>query len=363
MYKIIFLLLFLFINTTKGQVHLIDSISREPIVGANIYSNEGKSLGISDINGVVNVSRLSNSSLDKVLIQHISYNSKEVSAQIFSEASTVLLVPRSVQMDSVVLQHVNNYDYVILKGYFRTYDLFNNKPKYFYDGIVEYYIPIKNNKRVYHKVLAYRLFENQESLNEYVEIFGKLFLEPPKLFTVKKESYLDYVSKDCVFVEKNDKIEIMRNGLSMGFIQKTKTNNTQIYFDKVPPHSKISRSFFRLKGELYRGLIVENYFGENIKKPSLVNLISKTRSSIGSVQRKKAHGFIPMEMFEEFYVLERTYLLNKDIDNLKGHFTKSIYLGDKSQYNERFWEHLDAYNVPSLSSVLQSTLNSELVEK
>jgi len=364
MNKIVLIISILFLATSlKGQVSLLDSVTNEPIVGANVYSSDGLLLGVSDINGIMGKSILNTPSPDKILIQHVSYNNKEISFQTWNQSRTILLTPRTIQLDSVVVKTKNNYDYVVLKGYFRTYDLSNNKPKYFYDGIIEFYIPLKNGKKVYHKLLAYRLFANQEALNEFVQLFGKKFLDSPKIFPLKQESYMNYLPKDYELIDTGDKIAIMRNGLSMGFVQKTKAGNTQLYFDKVPPQSKISRSLFGIKGEQYRGLILENYAGTNIKNPSLANLISRIRSTVGAVQRKKGNGFIPMETFEEFYVLDRTYLLKNDVDRLKNTFKKSIWLDEKSSYSENFWTDLDRYGIPPLPSHISKQLNGSLKEK
>lgn len=363
MKKIILFISILFLTiSTKGQVILIDSITNEPIVGANIYSKEGLSLCVSDIYGVIDINTIINNS-DKILIQHISYDNKEISTQTLNNSKTIVLSPRKILLDSIVLRGVNNYDYVVLKGYFRTYDYFNKKPRYFFDGLIEYYIPLKNGGKVYHKILEYRLFENKESVNEYLEIFGKGFSDPPKIFTLGSKSYINQIPKDINYMDEGDKISFMKSGLNMGFIQKTKTGNIQFYFDKVPPQNKISRSFFKIKGEQYRGLILENYSETDIKNPSLKNLISRTRSTVGSVQRKKDHGFIPMETFEEFYVLERTYLQKKDVNNIKKSFDKSIYLDGKSDYKEKFWKNLEHYNIPTLSNNILKQLNSVLEEK
>ena len=363
MSKITLIISIFFLTTSiKGQVMLIDSITNEPIVGANMYSKNGLSLGLSDIYGVIKTNTILNNS-DKILIQHISYDNKEISAQILNKSNKILLNPRQISLDSIVVQNPKNYDYVVLKGYFRTYDLFNNKPRYFYDGIIEYYIPIRSKGKVYHKLLAYRLFENKEAVKEYIQIFGKALSDPPKTLTLASESSINQLPEDIKFIYQGDKISFIKKGLNMGFIQKTKDGNTQFYFDMVPPQSKISRSFLKIRGEQYRGLILENYSESNIKNPSQKNLISRTRSTAGTVQRKKANGFIPMETFEEFYVLERKFLQKADVDNLKKSFTKSIYLDEKSNYSTKFWMDLEHYNIPPLSKNIIKQLNSVLEEK
>lgn len=49
----------------------------------------------------------------------------------------IYLEARSIILDEVVVTpQKNSYDYVGLKGFFRSYVLFNNEPKYNVDGIV-----------------------------------------------------------------------------------------------------------------------------------------------------------------------------------------------------------------------------------
>ncbi len=361
MNKIILIISILFLaTTTKGQVLLVDSITNEPIVGASIYSNNGLSLGVSDINGII---AINNYNSDKILIQHISYENKEISTKILNKSITILLNPRHIQLDSIVIQNPNMYDYVVLKGYFRTYDFFNNNPRYFYDGIIEYYIPIKNQGKVYHKLLEYRYFQNKESVNDYIRIFGKKFSDPPTIFAINSNLSINQIPKGVNYIDQGDKILFMKDGLNMGFIQKTKTGNIQFYYDKVPPQGKITRTFFKIKGEQYRGFILENYSETDIKNPSPKNLISRTRFTSGAVKRQKKHGFIPMETFEEFFVLERRYLQRTDVDKLKKSFTKSIYLDEKSNYSRKFWTTLESYNISPLSNNILKQLNTVLVER
>ncbi|SEF90475.1 peptidase associated/transthyretin-like domain-containing protein [Sphingobacterium lactis] len=361
MNKIILIISILFLTTSiKGQVLLVDSITNEPIVGATIYSNDGLSLDVSDINGIIDISKYNT---DRILIQHVSYESKEISTKMLSKSKTIIVSPRNIQLESILVQDPNKYDYVVLKGYFRTYFIFNNKPNYFYDGIIEYYIPIKNQRKVYHKLLEYRYFQNNESVNDYVHIFGISLSFPPKIFPLESKSSINQIPKGVNHIDKGDKIFFMKDGLNMGFIQKTKSGNIQFYFDKVPPQKKISRTLFKIKGELYRGLTIENYSETDIKNPSLKNLINGTRLAIGAVQIKKEHGFIPMETFEEFYVIERSYLQKADVDKLKKSFTKSIYLDTKSNYSREFWKDLKDYNISPLSNNILKQLNTVLEEK
>ena len=191
------LLLFLLFSVEShvySQVKILDTLSSAPIVGVNIYSDQGLLLGTSAINGKID--SLKEILATQVYIQHIAYENKELDFQRLKKSDTIYLRPRTIQLEEISVQNRNQYDYVVLKGYFRTHDLFNNKSRYFYDGIIEYYIPLNNKKKkVQHKLLSYRLFANQQSVDAYKELFGKTFTDPPKLFTVKNQPLTEKIKK------------------------------------------------------------------------------------------------------------------------------------------------------------------------
>lgn len=363
MNKIKLLLILLSIATTVyGQVKIIDSLTLEPIVGANIYSEKGIMLGLSDRNGLVDSIKQIPS--QHMLITHIAYANKELSFQQFNQSERIYLTPSKIQLAEIPIQNSSKYDYVVIKGYFRTYKVFNNKSRYFYDGIIAYYIPLKNKKKkVQHKLLEYRVFVNPETVNEFTAMMGKAFNEPPILFTVGKGSQLDKLSKDYNLVENGNKKDIMRKGLNMGFVQNTIAGNTQIYFDLVPPQSKITRNILFIKGEIYRRLTVENYAGIHTENPSVENLINKTRVIVAAIKRSKKHDFVPMDSFNEFYVMERTFKQADEIKAIEKTLTTDVFLEEKSSYKEKFWLNLQNYNIPTLGKEISMKLHKELQEK
>ena len=256
----------------------------------------------------------------------------------------------------------SKYDYLVLKGYFRKQDLWNNKTRYFYDGLLTYYIPLHKKGKLRRELHAYRLFANKESMDEFSEMMGWL-TDPPSLIGLRDPySVLQDLPKGFMLHKEGDKLRIQKEGLNMGYVQHVKTGDVQVYLDKVPPQTVLSRRLFRLRGEVYRALAVEHYADTELEKPAVENLISKTGSYIGALQRKKEYGYVPFENFIEFYVMERDYLTEAELKERKDKLTKDIFLEEKSDYKEKFWQDLDRYGIPALPEGIAKQLGQELVE-
>lgn len=345
-----------------AQINLADSVTNEPVVGATVYSDKGLFIAMSDEKGKIDIDSLKKVDISQVTIQHVAYENMILSYEAFTMSNRIALTPRNIEIKEVVVSDRSQADYVVLKGYFRTHDLLNDKSRYFYDGLIAYYIPLKKKGKVRFQLLDYRLFANEESVNEFVRIFGKIFSEPPRIVRIGLESVVKDLPKGNVLIAEGDRRVIKRDGLNLGFVQHTKSGNTQVYFDRVPPQSVIKRKLFRLRGELHRGLTIENYSHTDLDNPAIENLISRVISDVGSIQRKKAYGYIPMENFSEFYVTERSYLSEQEVKDMEGSFTRSIYLEEKSKYTKAFWEDLKGYNIPPLAEGVRKQLGNELKE-
>ncbi|MCY4781216.1 hypothetical protein ORI89_16255 [Sphingobacterium sp. UT-1RO-CII-1] len=345
-----------------AQINLADSVTNEPVVGATVYSDKGLFIGMSDEKGKIDIDSLKKVDISQVTIQHVAYENMTLSYEAFTMSNRIVLTQRNIEIKEIVVTDRSQDDYVVLKGYFRVHDLMNDKSRYLYDGLIAFYIPLKGKDRIRFQLLEYRLFANEESLAEANKLFGKLLSERPQLPTFSRESVVRHLPKGNSLIAEGDKRVIKGDGLNLGFVQHTKSGNTQVYFDRVPPQSVIKRKLFRIRGEQYRGLTIENYSHTDLDNPAIENLISRVTSHVGAVQRKKAYGYVPMESFSEFYVTERSYLSEEEVKDLEGSFTRSIYLEEKSKYTKAFWEDLKGYNIPPLAEGVRKQLGNELKE-
>ena len=170
-----------------AQVRLLDSLSEKPIAGANIFSKDGALVGLSGNDGHIESKTIDTSSAGPLTIQHVSYENKKIPQHAIGVDTVIYLVPRNVEIGEVQVLDKSKYDYLVIKGYFRKQDFWNNKTRYFYDGILTYYLPLNKKGKLYRKLEHYRLFANQQSVDEFSKMMGWL-TEPPNL-TGLKEPY------------------------------------------------------------------------------------------------------------------------------------------------------------------------------
>jgi len=170
-----------------GQVRLHDSLTNESIFGANIYSDDGSLLGASDGDGIIHLNALNNSKIDSISIQHIGYESRVLHFSIFKASPVIKLYPREIEIADVEVNSNNQADYVCLRTYFRSCDVFNGSYRYFIDGIVEHYIPLTEKEdKIYRRIIGYRVYANKKVVQDFMETFGKLLTDPPSLERLDK---------------------------------------------------------------------------------------------------------------------------------------------------------------------------------
>ncbi len=161
-----FLILTLIGNFAIGQTHIIDKQDHSPIPFAQLFSEGGRLVGTSNINGIIDVSNLSKfvyKSTNVIYIQHISYNNLSVPYDSLKNTDTLYLNEKPVFLPEVTVTAKSaKPDILVLKGYFRSYQLEDSVPKYYVDGIVEYFISLKNKKPLKMKVLDHRSYRNEE---------------------------------------------------------------------------------------------------------------------------------------------------------------------------------------------------------
>lgn len=355
-------ILLLIISALHAQVRLIDSLTAENVVGANIYTNKGLLIATSDEQGLIHVDTLKNITSDTLTIQHIGYENKEFHLTRAKESRTISLNPRKIEIAAIEITNENQLDYVVLKTYFRRYDIFNNKSKYFIDGIIEHYIPVKDKReKSFRKIIGYRIFVNEETVKEQKDALGKFFTDPPAVAHLDQSPISENLPKDFDLVENGDMQLITKDGVDMGLIQKTKSGLLHAYLNEVAPGTKISRKFLSLRGEQYKGVTIEQYSDNGTAKPTIENLISRTRISLGAIKRKSKAEFIPAEGLTEQYVLDRHYVGADEVKKMKDAFTSSIYLYDeKSKYTDSYWLDLERHNIPALAPGIAKQLGTSL---
>lgn len=364
MYNRVIFIFFISIYSLKSYSQTIfkDTLSSLPIGGVNIYDNNGNLVAFTDIEGFFQLLKDSDKKIEDYFpfsTQHISYESKVITKDLFKKNKIIKLIPKSILLEEVAVQ-TKSSDVILIKGFFRFVETFNLQHKYYIDGIAEYYIPTNSNK-VKFKLIDYRVFCDSTVLKEFKDKMGNYF----------KINYIPEISKNSILVSStnykiqnidNNKSDILKGNVKTGYIVHSKDpEQIQICIDLNSSNIPKKQKLFNLEANTYSDIIIENYSSASTSNIGVKNLASVYQNVISSIKRKSEFGHLPYEGAIEFYVLERSTISFKDFDKKKKELSSNIYKKPlKSKFNNKYWEELEHSNIPTLNNSLSYKLGRSL---
>jgi len=352
------------VQNTSAQYNIIlrDSISNEVIPFAHVLSKQGELISLTDQNGFC---QLQNNHSDLTLkIQHISYKSY-IFSHLKPGKDTIILKmgPLELQSIQVIGKPLNDNDYLVAKGYFRSYQLNDGVPKYFSDGIIEYYFPIKTkNKRLAKiNVLEHRTFKNEKLLasdkqrgfNVSMESFGPPFLyKTPTIKNIEKDYQLSQINGQETIYDHNLKI----GSIAFDSVSKTAALNVDIdYREREIVHKAFgyeSRYDQEVFSEVY------NPTSSDYHQNSYENIQRVKQYRKLHFKQKSQKNFEVIEWVHEFYTLEKQYLSK---DEFKEHelkeYSKVKY---SSEYSTDFESKIAEMDIPELPESISKSLTTIL---
>ena len=359
----LFLILIFSGELAVGQIHLIDKQDNFPIPFAQLFSEGGRLVGTSNINGIVNVRSLSKFINDssRIVIEHISYNNLSIPFDSLKNIDTLRLPERPMLLPEVTVGvKTKSPDILVLKGYFRSYQLEDSIPKYYTDGIVEYFISLSKKKPLRMKVLDHRSFRNEalvkkEKLRAYMVsmvsagvpyIYSLTALqELDKSYSLKRLSEHEYAirhdSATIGIVRISKPLNIIRVGVDLIAPQKAKTEKLFNYISKI---TKID--------------ITANYSFQKFSRLSKENLESRKEYRRIYFKHKKEKKFTKIDVIDEFYVLKKWYLSKADLRNIK--ISTNFGLPESTSYSYDYWKSLNENHIPKLNINIERLLGTTL---
>ena len=164
------------------------------------------------------------------------YNNIETSVANVKLNWVVRLPPRSIALKEVSISNKGT-EHTQLTAYFRVYQSYQTQPKYFVDGIVDYYISKKTGE-IKLSVKEYRVFENQNLIEKY-KLKSGLINEPPKTIRISNRELLAGLEKDYHLIKDGQNCEIFKQNAKVGYIKKDTINGVvNCYIDKIAPEKK-----------------------------------------------------------------------------------------------------------------------------
>lgn len=356
MFKTSLLILYLFITVcASGQVVVVDNKTLEPIPFVHIISNNGKLFTTSNLKGVIdNVNRVEEH--DTISIYHIAYNSQEILR--LNLIDTIKMNRRDYGISEINVKPLNSKNsYLMVKGYFRSYQVENNIPKYYTDGIVEYYIPRGSGKGLLNRVLQCRSFRNIELELKDKERVNTVKLVAAGIPYIEEKTVIENLNKHHSIVLDSNSFEwdIIGNDQRFGTIRKVENENDfQICIDQIEKIKE--KTIFKYTSRIEKIEITENYHSQRIDLIEKSQLDSRKEYRKIFFKHKTDLNFAEVDVIHEFYVQSIDYLYKSE---LKGIETSNFFgLPKEPNYRENYWEKYSSTFPKSLNNWLNRKLVS-----
>lgn len=316
----------------------------------------GRVLGETTINGTFDFGKkLKDNTL--IELSHISYKNLIITYKQLTNKKVVELHENTNFLQEITINSKTNKEYLVLKGYFRSYQLDDNIPKSFSEGLVEYFIPL-NRGRLKVNVISTRSFKNEN-------IYKNSKLGRKKRIKSGDRTGPPYISTKTILNQEKIKLNsIKENGMiikendTVGVVYKDFLN-TSVLLDVISPKNKYTKSLLGFKTEFVNLRIKESYINKSKKWNDKSNLIHRSEYRKQYAYYKKNKLPIKIESYHDFYVLEKKYISKKEIKRLE---TSSFFGARKSSYKRKFWLDEKLKNIPKLPTFIKSLLNTKLIE-
>lgn len=362
MKSIIFTTLFLCSIKAHSQVKIIDE-AHNPIPYAYIISSRGVVEGISDLNGNIAFDK-NNTSVherDSIEISHISYKRKKLIWNDFISKKQISLIENKLTLKDVIVRAKKTDEYLVLKGYFRSYQLNGKIPCAFMDGIVECFILVnKKSNRLRLHLIENRTFRNPDLYDLKLKRNGgtagdrtgpSYIISKNILSELEGYRLIDSTDLDCKILYKNDTIGKICNNVSQ--------NQFKVVADVISPKRSYSRSLMDYHVKFVWHTVTEIY-----KKTAGTvwdnqsNLLTHIEYQNQMVSQGTKMKPVQVESIHEFYVLEKRYIQKSEIKNIN----MSGFTGPRgTKLVSTFWEKLEEQGIPETPDYINKLLGKTLV--
>jgi len=360
-YKYFYFSLLIFIcNFSVAQTHIVDSVDNTPIPFVHIISNKGIIIGTSNIDGIIdlkNIPALKNEVNNSVSFHHISYQNTEVKTDNLMNADTIRLIPKEILLPEIVITNKSQKPvWLVLKGFYRSYQIENGIPKYYTDGIVEYYI---SNNQLKNRVIQHRSFRNKKLVEAEKKRINTVSMVVACTPYINAKTEIDELNNDYSFEKLDNKKLIKKENANVGSINFDKQSGLiQVNVDLIAPAKEKERSLFNYTSKIASINITENYSSTDFSNIIKDDLVSRKEYRKIFFKHKKDKEFVEIDALHEFYVFEKSYLYKSD---LKGVDWSSNYsLKESCNYSNEYWNELQKYNIDKLPEHIENLLGASL---
>ncbi len=285
-----------------SQIYIRNLSNNEGVPYARILNSNGMLIGVTDINGYI--PKLEFRDKSPLTIQHLSYIEKKVRQQDFNQ--DIFLEEKKIDLNECIVT-AKRPDYLRLRTYYRSIQHNDSIVKYYEDGVIDFYIKVKNRKVVERHILAFREFQNETLLSKEKKRVNMVVDKYTYTPYLKNRSLIQDLSKNKYDLDINtgkiskDDIEVAIE--SIDNFRKIRS----VSYDALAERGgeKVT-SLFGFKTILSKHLLTENYVLNDDK--SYLNLLNSMRYRLLYYKHKKDPYLQRVELNDELYVLSKVYV-------------------------------------------------------
>lgn len=347
---IISISLTLIIQFGYSQIVIIDSINKTPIPNVSVIFGSNTFITISDLEGIIHISNELLKNDNSMSFSHISYQPKSIKTNFIKTNDTIFLTPITRKLDDVVVSSNTTKDYLVLKGFYRSY-LYNDDMVYGYsDGIVEYFIDLNkkagSSKSLTNRVISNRLFERNFENNIKNKGFIRLgYSVNPSLpkITTKSLSHIVHLTK---------------NDNESKYINQIDGKSIKINYDLLNGKKNII-NFLGMRIQFLKRNTTEEY-SEGKLNPLFLKSLSSNLSLKLSLKNENYLKNYFEEIIEEFFILNSYYISEKSYKKIK---TSNSFRCPNSNNIEILTDYKNKFNFPLTPTFIENQIGNGLIIK
>jgi hypothetical protein len=347
---------------TKAQILIKEKESDQNIPFVELRDSGGRILGMSDENGIILqevIDKIAKIDLNEVSFSHISYQTIKLQKQQFLNSKFITLSRNTIVLDEVIVSpNKVNYSFLLVKGYYRTYNIIDTQPKSYTEGIVEYLYP--NNSK--DDILIRRLQERSFLLlaGKTMPTLMNINIVGPRVPDMnltnenetKTYSFFDNENKNYFLLAKQDILKIRKIPLKNGEYAILQ----EIAYLSPEEKKTIKRFGNEALHEYHNESSV--YKTNDSTAISLENLLYHKEIRKFKMKGKNDERFQDVEDIGEFFVEKIEFIQEKP----KG-FSRFSGFNGISNYDYKFWEDITNNKLyKPLPDAILNSLNNSLVE-
>ncbi len=349
---------------SSQDIYLKDCQTGRGIPFANIISSDGKLVGLSNINGNINKTKILKSLKErsnKLIIQHLSYDNYNISVESFKDVDTLKMNKRQNLLPEVTAIPENKkvYDYIVITGYYRCYQLEDSITKYYKDGVVEFYIP-KKGKNIKRIILNSRSFLNSELIEQQKTRKFMVNINGTVIPNLDQGSILNELGKQYTTKEYQKEKLVLRTDSVVGAVRSDSSRGLiNIYVDLIAPQKEEIHNLFNYTSRITNINISENYWSGEISSFSKSDLESKKEYRKLFFKHKKDKSETAIDIISELYIVDKKYVSKEEYSKKKKVPDQSY----SSAFSNEYWNDLSKYNIPQLNEPIKLLLENKLAKE